>query len=79
MAAQAAAHVAPRPGAADGGREGERGAFSGGYPPATKAGALKTEHSGAKHGNGAYWGPKRLAKRKSNKRRRRVDRAAARA
>jgi hypothetical protein len=30
----------------------------------------KTEHAGAKHGNGAYWGPKAIAKRASNKERR---------
>lgn len=33
--------------------------------------AKKTEHSGAKHGNGAYWGPKNDAKKESNKVRRR--------
>ena len=33
--------------------------------------AKKTEHSGAKHGNGAYWGPKKDAKKESNKIRRR--------
>ena len=33
--------------------------------------AKKTEHSGAKHGNGAYWGPKKDAKKESNKVRRR--------
>jgi hypothetical protein len=33
--------------------------------------ARKTEHSGAKHGNGAYWGPKQDAKKESNKIRRR--------
>ena len=33
--------------------------------------AVKTEHSGAKHGNGAYWGPKKDAKKESNKVRRR--------
>jgi hypothetical protein len=32
--------------------------------------ANKTEHSGAKHGNGAYWGYKADAKRSSNKTRR---------
>ena len=32
--------------------------------------ATATEHSGAKHGNGAYWGYKRDAKRESNKARR---------
>jgi hypothetical protein len=30
----------------------------------------KTEHAGAKHGNGAYWGPKAIAKKGSNKHRR---------
>ena len=34
--------------------------------------AKKTEHAGAKHGNGAYWGPKRDAKNESNKLRRRA-------
>ena len=29
--------------------------------------AKKTEHTGAKHGNGAYWGPKKEAKQESNK------------
>ena len=33
--------------------------------------AIKTEHAGAKHGNGAYWGPKKDAKKESNKIRRR--------
>ncbi len=33
--------------------------------------AKKTEHAGAKHGNGAYRGPKKAAKRGSNKARRR--------
>lgn len=37
---------------------------------ATKA--IKTEHNGAKHGCGAYWGPKADAKRESNKARRRI-------
>jgi hypothetical protein len=32
--------------------------------------AKKTEHTGAKHGNGAYWGPKKEAKKESNKLRR---------
>ena len=36
---------------------------------AHKAG--KTEHTGAKHGRGAYWGPKREAKQESNILRRR--------
>jgi hypothetical protein len=35
--------------------------------------AIKTEHSGAKHGNGAYWGPKADAKRQSNRARREAD------
>lgn len=34
----------------------------------------KTEHSGAKHGNGAYWGRKVDAKRESNKARRNAGR-----
>ena len=38
--------------------------------------AVKTEHSGAKKGNGAYWGPKRAAKKESNKRRRHNDKLA---
>lgn len=33
--------------------------------------AKKTEHAGAKHGNGAYWGQKKDAKKESNKIRRR--------
>jgi hypothetical protein len=33
--------------------------------------ARKTDHAGAKHGSGAYWGPKRDAKKESNKLRRR--------
>jgi len=33
--------------------------------------AKKTEHTGAKHGRGAYWCPKREAKKESNKFRRR--------
>jgi hypothetical protein len=33
--------------------------------------ARKTEHTGAKHGNGAYWGTKYEAKRESSKIRRR--------
>jgi hypothetical protein len=32
--------------------------------------AKKTEHAGAKHGSGAYWGPKYDAKKESNKMRR---------
>jgi hypothetical protein len=34
----------------------------------------KTEHAGAKHGCGAYWGPKAVAKHASNKERRRIAR-----
>lgn len=41
--------------------------------------AVKTEHSGAKHGNGAYWGRKVDAKAQSNKARRQQDRKAAQA
>jgi len=33
--------------------------------------AKKTEHAGAQHGNGAYWGPKKDAKKESSKLRRR--------
>lgn len=33
--------------------------------------AKKTEHVGAKHGSGAYWGPKKDAKKESSKVRRR--------
>jgi len=36
--------------------------------------ATATEHSGAKHGSGAYWGRKVDAKRESNKARRTNDR-----
>ncbi len=32
--------------------------------------AKKTEHAGAKHGNGAYWGRKREAKKESSRTRR---------
>lgn len=32
--------------------------------------AVKTEHSGPKKGNGAYWGYKRDAKKESNRKRR---------
>jgi DNA-binding TFAR19-related protein (PDSD5 family) len=35
--------------------------------------AKKTEHTGAKHGNGAYWGPKQDAKKESNTVRRRDE------
>jgi hypothetical protein len=30
----------------------------------------KTEHCGAKHGQGAFWGPKAVAKQKSKRKRR---------
>ena len=36
--------------------------------------AKKTEHSGAKHGRGAYWGRKHDAKKEGNKVRRRRSR-----
>jgi hypothetical protein len=36
--------------------------------------AHKTEHSGAKHGKGAYYGRKQDAKQESNKQRRRAGR-----
>jgi hypothetical protein len=39
--------------------------------------AKKTEHAGAKHGNGAYWGRKRDAKKESNELRRRAARDLA--
>ena len=35
--------------------------------------AKKTEHAGAKHGSGAYWGRKYDAKKESNKMRRRIS------
>jgi hypothetical protein len=35
--------------------------------------AKKTEHAGAKKGRGAYWGPKKNAKRESNRKRRESD------
>lgn len=38
--------------------------------------AVKTEHSGAKRGSGAYWGRKRDAKKESSKRRRQNDKKA---
>ena len=38
---------------------------------------IKTEHNGAKHGNGAYWGRKKEAKKFSNIHRRFVDRQLA--
>ena len=37
---------------------------------------IKTEHSGAKKGKGAFWGRKRDAKRISNKARRKADKRA---
>jgi hypothetical protein len=40
--------------------------------------AKRTEHTGAKHGRGAYWGRKVDAKRESNKVRRANDRKAER-
>jgi hypothetical protein len=36
----------------------------------------KTEHNGAKHGDGAFWGRKKEAKTGSKKRRRQNDKAA---
>ena len=39
--------------------------------------ATQTEHAGAKHGAGAYYGYKYLAKKESNKVRRRADKKAA--
>ncbi len=39
--------------------------------------AKKTEHTGAKKGEGAYWGPRRDAKRESNRARRVQDAKAA--
>jgi hypothetical protein len=41
--------------------------------------SIATEHSGAKHGNGAYWGRKQDAKRESNKARRSADKASVKA
>lgn len=38
--------------------------------------AAKTEHAGAKHGNGAFWGRKADAKAQSNSLRRTNDRKA---
>jgi hypothetical protein len=32
--------------------------------------SMKTEHAGPKHGQGAYWGRKKIAKRKSGTARR---------
>jgi hypothetical protein len=36
-------------------------------------GAKKSEHAGAKKGQGAYWGRKQVAKAESNRVRREVD------
>jgi hypothetical protein len=38
----------------------------------------KTEHAGAKKGRGGFYGPKRIAKQASDKRRRREGKQAAR-
>lgn len=39
--------------------------------------ARKTEHSGPKRGSGAFWGPKKIAKHGSNRKRRKdADRDA---
>jgi len=38
--------------------------------------AMRTEHSGAKKGKGAYWGIKKAAKGESKKARRRNDKIA---
>ena len=40
--------------------------------------AKKTEHTGAKQGSGAYWGPKQDAKKESGKIRRRNEKHALR-
>ncbi|MBI5641768.1 MAG: hypothetical protein HZA17_15235 [Nitrospirae bacterium] len=39
--------------------------------------AKKTEHAGAKKGNGAYWGRKVAAKKESNRKRRAEDKVSA--
>lgn len=39
---------------------------------------IRTEHSGAKRGRGAFWGRKREAKRASNKARRAADKRSTR-
>ncbi len=41
-------------------------------------GARKTEHAGAKKGNGAYWGRKQIAKSESNRVRREFDKVETR-
>ena len=38
--------------------------------------SVKTEHSGAKRGRGAYWGPRQDAKKESNSKRRANDKRA---
>ena len=40
--------------------------------------AKKTEHAGAKHGTGAYWGRKKDAKKESRKIRRRLGKRVVR-
>jgi len=40
-------------------------------------GAKKSEHAGAKKGNGAYWGRKQIAKSESNRIRREADKEEA--
>ena len=40
--------------------------------------ARKTEHAGAKHGSGAYWGPKQDAKKENKTVRRRNEKQALR-
>lgn len=40
-------------------------------------GAKKTEHAGAKKGQGAYWGRRVAAKKESNRRRRENDKISA--
>lgn len=37
--------------------------------------AIKTEHSGAKKGRGAFWGPKCTAKHDSKKKRRAISKS----
>jgi hypothetical protein len=40
--------------------------------------AKRTEHSGAKHGQGAHWGPKKEAKAESKRHRREADKSESR-
>ena len=40
--------------------------------------AKRTEHSGAKHGQGAHWGPKKEAKAESNRQRREAGKSESR-